>query len=275
MDETKMSVMQKLRAIRDRIATQPAEEKLQASGGTVSPQPSGNVTAFGNTAPAPVPPPQPAPPAPTPSAASMWDLVGGPDAAPEPPRPAVAVAPARPSVAEFVKPAPQPPAAAPASTAREAEAPRKQGRVKTRLLGFENVSGTGNIDLAEKPIAPKAAGFAMFPHGWMIVVSGPGRGASYPLLTGVSQIGRDEDQAVQLDFGDTSISRSNHAAIAFDDEERSFFIGHGGKSNLVRLNGKPLLSTERLRNGDMIRIGETMLRLVTLCDESFSWTDPA
>ena len=115
----------------------------------------------------------------------------------------------------------------------------------------------------------------MFPYGWMVVLDGPGKGASFPLLAGISQIGRDEDQAVQLDFGDTSISRSNHAAIAFDDEERAFFIGHGGKSNLVRLNGKPLLSTERLKNGDIIRIGETTLRLVALCDETFSWSGPA
>ena len=113
----------------------------------------------------------------------------------------------------------------------------------------------------------------LFPFGWLVVVAGPGRGEFVSLQSGVSQIGRDEDQAVQLDFGDTTISRQNHAAIAFDEEEASFFIGHGGKSNLVRLNGKPLLSTELMKNGDQIKIGETTLRLVTLCGKDFSWSD--
>ena len=109
----------------------------------------------------------------------------------------------------------------------------------------------------------------------MVVIRGPGRGASIPIQAGASQIGRGEDQAIQLDFGDTTISRENHAAIAFDPEETTFFIGHGGKSNLVRLNGKPLLSTEQLKNGDEVKIGETTLRLVALCGESFSWDKKA
>ena len=76
---------------------------------------------------------------------------------------------------------------------------------------------------------------------------------------------------VRLDFGDTSISRNNHAAVAFDTEQSKFFLGHGGKSNLVRLNGKPVLSTEEMSNGDQIRIGETTLKFVALCGEEFTW----
>ena len=73
------------------------------------------------------------------------------------------------------------------------------------------------------------------------------------------------------DFGDTSISRNNHAAVAYDDEQGKFFLGHGGKSNLVRLNGRPVLSTEEMSNGDQIRIGETTLKFVALCGEEFTW----
>jgi len=74
-----------------------------------------------------------------------------------------------------------------------------------------------------------------------------------------------------LDLGDTSISREQHAAIAYDEEANGFFLGHGGKSNIVRLNGRPVLSTEDLQNGDMIRIGETTLRFVALCGDAFVW----
>jgi hypothetical protein len=153
---------------------------------------------------------------------------------------------------------------------------RRGGRVKTRLLGFDHVNGQSTDVFQKSDEAAVAQPVAIrFPVGWLVVVDGPGRGASFPLLNGVSQVGRNEDQAVQLDFGDTTISRANHAAIAFDEESRDFFIGHGGKSNLVRLNGKPLLSTETLKHGDEIRVGETTLRLVALCSESFSWAEQA
>jgi len=93
------------------------------------------------------------------------------------------------------------------------------------------------------------------------------------LMAGMSQIGRGEDQAIQLDFGDNSISRTNHAAIVYDADTKEFLLGHGGKSNIVRLNDKPLISNETLKTGDVIRIGETVLRFVALCDKSFNWSD--
>lgn len=144
------------------------------------------------------------------------------------------------------------------------------GRVKTRLLGFQTGDeSTSDVFEAEKPTAP--SGQSQYPAGWIVVVDGPGRGTSFTLHSGVSQIGRGEEQAVRLDFGDTSISRNNHAAVAYDDEQGKFFLGHGGKSNLVRLNDMPVLSTEELTNGDKIRIGETTLRFVALCGEEFTW----
>ncbi|MEQ9039632.1 MAG: FHA domain-containing protein [Silicimonas sp.] len=148
---------------------------------------------------------------------------------------------------------------------------RSAGRVKTRMLGFQpDAQGPKDVfeESAEKAAASKAT---HFPAGWIVVVEGPGRGACFTLHNGVSQIGRGEEQAVRLDFGDTSISRNNHAAVAYDDEQGKFFLGHGGKSNLVRLNGRPVLSTEEMSNGDQIRIGETTLKFVALCGEEFTW----
>ncbi|WP_050928994.1 FHA domain-containing protein [Aestuariivita boseongensis] len=149
---------------------------------------------------------------------------------------------------------------------------RGAGRVKTRLLGF----GTEEAPMKD-PFASAAptdgapAPQTTFPVGWLVVTGGPGRGASFALHSGVSQIGRGDDQAVRLDFGDTSISRSNHAAIAYDEEQGGFYLGHGGKANMVRLNDRPVLSTEEITTGAVIRIGETTLRFVALCDDTFSW----
>lgn len=149
----------------------------------------------------------------------------------------------------------------------------RAGRVKTRLLGFEQGGPMGRdlMTAGDSPAVAAPKSDAQFPVGWLVVVKGPGRGASFPITFGVSQIGRGEDQAIALSFGDTSISRSNHAAVAYDEEAHRFYLGHGGKSNLVRLNGRPVLTTEEMSHGDVIRIGETTLRFAALCDDTFHW----
>ena len=182
-------------------------------------------------------------------------------AAPSRSEPVAQVAPESPTEGISIEPAPTP--------------RRATSRVKTTFLGFERSSGkfeAAPTNESEDTASEKGP-VVTFPVGWMLVVSGPGRGACFTLRPGVSQIGRGDDQAVQLDFGDNGISRQNHAAIAFDPEENKFYLGHGGKSNLVRLNGRPVLSTEEIKDKDLVRIGETTLRFVALCGEEFSWDE--
>ena len=150
---------------------------------------------------------------------------------------------------------------------------RRAGRAKTRLLGIDHTGPAVEDVLAKQEPQEASAPVTYHAVGWLVVMDGPGRGHSMPLRNGVSQLGRGDDQSIQLNFGDNSISRSNHASIAFDEEQRCFFIGHGGKANLVRLNDAPVLSTEALTHGDMIRIGETTLQLVAFCGEAFTWAD--
>lgn len=135
-------------------------------------------------------------------------------------------------------------------------------RPKTRILGY----GTGTEAPETPPAAPPAV-------GWLVVFAGPGRGASLTLISGMNAIGRGDDMQVQLDFGDDSISRDAHAYVTYDDESRRFFVSHGGKTNLVRLNDAPVLETQTLAYGDMVRIGATSLRFVALCGDDFDWSD--
>jgi FHA domain len=176
--------------------------------------------------------------------------------------------------------APAAPVARAESAPAEPAPRRKQNRTKTRMLGFEPQPQEASVvplfdagakpdDELETPASPR---IVMFPAGWLIVKQGAGRGATFPLMQGVSVIGRGSDQVVALDFGDMAISRSNHAAIAYDAATHQFHVGHGGKSNLVRLNGRPLLTTEVARDGDEIQIGETTLMLKVLCTPEFNWT---
>ena len=149
-------------------------------------------------------------------------------------------------------------------------ASRRAGRVKTRLLGF-NGAQSRNADPFAASAETQEASHTQFPVGWLVVIKGPGRGSAFTLFDGVAQIGRGAEQTIRLDFGDNSISRENHAAIAYDAEQRTFYLGHGGKANLVRLNDRPVLSTESLQSDDLIRIGETTLRFVALCGAEFDW----
>ena len=203
------------------------------------------------------------------AAPAIWDLEGG-AAHDLPPQPSAPTPAAPPAVAEAPAMAPQP-AAAPDPSPQIMLNPPREGagdRVRTRLMGFG--------------AAPQADAFAAaaaqpdstrFPIGWLALIEGPGRGASFTLTTGLSTIGRGQDQAVRLDFGDTAISRECHAAIVYDPEDRRVLIGHGGRSNIVRLNGEPLLSREELHDGDLIRLGKTTLCFVAFCGPDFDWQD--
>lgn len=146
------------------------------------------------------------------------------------------------------------------------------GRAKTRLLGQQETTDFGSDVFEDSAPAQKAIG-VRFPVGFLIVVGGPGRGTAFTLQAGVSQIGRGDDETIPLNFGDTAISRHNHASVAYDAETHDYYIGHGGKLNMVRLNGRPVLSTEPLHDGDHIRIGETTLKFMALCSKEFNWSE--
>ena len=109
--------------------------------------------------------------------------------------------------------------------------------------------------------------------GWLVVVKGPGRGGFRPIFVGMNSVGRDADQRISLSFGDDMISREEHAFIAYDEEARRFYLQHGGKANLVRLAGRPVLSPTELAPYDLIRIGKTTLRFIPLCGPEFAWSD--
>ena len=109
--------------------------------------------------------------------------------------------------------------------------------------------------------------------GWVVVVKGPGRGNYCPVFVGMNSVGRDASQRVSLSFGDDSISREEHAFITYDEEQRCFYLQHGGKSNLVRLGTHPVLSPTELKPNDLIRIGRSTLLFVPCCGPDFSWTD--
>jgi hypothetical protein len=137
-----------------------------------------------------------------------------------------------------------------------------RGATPTMRMGQAKTEYIRGMDVDAEPVA-----------GWVVVVKGPGRGNFCPVFVGMNSVGRDTTQRIGLSFGDESISREEHAFITFDEEQRCFYLQHGGKSNLVRLGGQPVLSPTELKPNDIIRIGRTTLLFVPFCGPEFSWTD--
>lgn len=100
--------------------------------------------------------------------------------------------------------------------------------------------------------------------GILKVVDGPGKGQERPVFSGTNQLGRSADNRIPLDFGDNTISRQQHAVIAYNSADASFRIFDGGKQNPVHVNGERLSGDRALSDGDIIKIGLTTLRFALM-----------
>ena len=107
--------------------------------------------------------------------------------------------------------------------------------------------------------------------GWLVIVDGPGRGASLNIGYGNNRIGRAPTENVSLDFGDEEVSRENHATITFDGRHRRFYVLPGQGRNLVYVNDQPVMSPLELTGNEELLLGQTKLRFVPFCSKSFDW----
>jgi hypothetical protein len=121
---------------------------------------------------------------------------------------------------------------------------------------------------ASREVAPSD-----FTTAWLVVVEGPGKGASLPLGMGPHKIGRGAGSRVRLDFGDSEISRDTHATLTYDPRGNAFFVQSGNNLVYVRKEDElePVLTPVRLTDRSELMLGQTRLRFVRLCDESFAW----
>lgn len=110
------------------------------------------------------------------------------------------------------------------------------------------------------------------PSGWLVIVAGPGKGNACILRHGRNSIGRNSTERISLDYGDEMISRSNHAVVTYDPNGRQFYIQQGQGTNLIYIDGKPVLEARLLEPLTHIRIGRTTLRFIPLCGASFDWS---
>lgn len=105
--------------------------------------------------------------------------------------------------------------------------------------------------------------------GWLVCIEGPVRGTDFRIHAGYNYIGREEGD-IHI-HSDQQISRRNHAMIAFDSSDQSFYVGPSAGRNLIKVNGKAVINAVEIKNYDVISIGTTKLMFVALCGENFRW----
>ena len=132
--------------------------------------------------------------------------------------------------------------------------------------GFGEYGSTQAVDRNGNYISRSALPIA----GWLVCIEGPEKGKDYRLHYENNFIGRGARMDVCLS-GDRTVSEDRHAVITYDSQERKFFFALSGGSSIVRLNGKAVLMTQEINNGDKLQIGQGTFQFVPFCGEQFQW----
>ncbi len=108
--------------------------------------------------------------------------------------------------------------------------------------------------------------------GWVVAISGPMKGQSFPLKEGQNKIGRGKSNQICLPY-DRGISSQQHVIITYDYRHKSFDVRLGTVGSAVAdLNGEPLRDSRPLKHGDRILLSDdTTIMFIPLCGEDFSW----
>ncbi len=143
--------------------------------------------------------------------------------------------------------------------------PPPANQVKTRFLNFDfspspmRDGDPDDVAQNQDSSADPAALASLF------VVQGPEQGRRYPLGDTMAQIGRHERRDIQIALGDQSVSRECHASVTYYGAKVGFVVRDGMKPNPILLNGSIMRGESKLNPGDLIQIGQTILRFEEGC----------
>jgi hypothetical protein len=110
---------------------------------------------------------------------------------------------------------------------------------------------------ARKPIVTQV--FQDDPVMVLTAVSGPHKGQTFNIYRGVTTIGRDEDQTIQL-MEDQTVSRQQARIVA---DEGNLSLLNESSTNPTRVDGSPVEKLD-LSDGYLLQMGATKLRVSVL-----------
>ena len=108
--------------------------------------------------------------------------------------------------------------------------------------------------------------------GWLVCTSGPEKGKDFRIYGKNNTIGRSEKMDICIK-GDPTISRENHARLAYDEKHNAFHLIPAESTNTIYLNDEPVYVPAKLTARDIIEFGDCKLVFVPFCNDSFTWKD--
>ena len=107
--------------------------------------------------------------------------------------------------------------------------------------------------------------------GWLVCFEGTEKGKDYRLWARINTIGRSEKMDVCIK-GDNTISKENHARLAYDPKHNKFNLIPAASTNNIYLNDDPVYIPMALKAYDVIELGSSKMVFIPLCSEQFDWT---
>lgn len=106
--------------------------------------------------------------------------------------------------------------------------------------------------------------------GWLVCIDGADKGKDYRLYAKNNTIGRSEKMDVHIK-NDPTISRENHARLAYDQKHNNFHLIPADAVNNIYLNDEPLYASAVIHAYDLIEFGDTKVVFVPFCTDHFTW----
>ena len=104
--------------------------------------------------------------------------------------------------------------------------------------------------------------------GWLVGLSSPIRGESYPVRIGRNTLGRDRRADI---FVNDEQASTHHADLVFRPEEKRFILMDHNSTNGTYVNEVEIEPRRDLAEKDVIRIGAHKFLFVPLCREGNYW----
>ena len=106
--------------------------------------------------------------------------------------------------------------------------------------------------------------------GWLVAFAGPQKGRDYRITAERNFLGRSEKMDISIP-DDEMVSRENHAIVSFNPKNLTFRLFPGEGKGLVYHNDEEVVTPVNLTAYDTIEVGQSKLRFIPFCGDSFRW----
>ena len=131
-----------------------------------------------------------------------------------------------------------------------------------------------------KGVTPQAVDGPLAPEqwvqGWLVAISGPMKGKSFPICFGNNQVGRSQECRICLPH-DPAIS-GKQLVIRFKEKKRTYTVkDHDDAKQITIMNDdEELDDVVDIQRGDTLRLSpQTTMRFIPFCDDTFTWDYPS